>query len=52
MDKINYLNAITQAKIMLSKGLITIKDFLKIESKIAKKYGLKKTNLCRANELI
>jgi|BioPla2DNA2_1021312.scaffolds.fasta_scaffold06217_6 hypothetical protein len=30
-NEINYLNAITQAKNMLSKGIITWDEYLKIE---------------------
>jgi len=51
-NEINYLNAITQAKSMLSKGIITWDEYLKIEDKMAKKYNLKKTSLYRANDLI
>lgn len=51
-NEINYLNAITQAKNMLSKGVITDGEFLKIEAKMAEKYNLDKTNLYRANDLI
>ena len=51
-NEINYLNAITQAKQMLSKGIITREEYLKIEDKMAKKYNLGKTSLYRANDLI
>lgn len=51
-DEINYLNAITQAKNMLSKGIITWEEYLKIEDRMAKKYNLPKTSLYRANDLI
>ena len=51
-NEINYLNAITQAKNMLSKGIITWDEYLKIEDKMAKKYNLTKTSLYRANDLI
>ncbi len=51
-NEINYLNVITQAKSMLSKGLITLDDYLKIEVKIAEKYKQGKTSLYRANDLI
>ncbi len=51
-NEINYLNAITQAKSMLSKGIITWDEYLKIEDKMAKKYNLEKTSLYRANDLI
>lgn len=51
-NEINYLNAITQAKNMLSKGIITWDEYLKIEDKMAKKYNLEKTSLYRANDLI
>lgn len=51
-NEINYLNVITQAKQMLSKGLISREEYLKIEDKMAKKYNLGKTSLYRANDLI
>lgn len=51
-DEINYLNAMTQAKGMLSKGMITPEEYLKIEGRMAKKYNLGKTSLYRANDLI
>ena len=51
-NEINYLNAITQAESMLSKGIITWDEYLKIEDKMAKKYNLEKTSLYRANDLI
>lgn len=51
-DEINYLNAMTQAKSMLSKRLITLEEYLKIEGRMATKYNLEKTSLYRANDLI
>ena len=51
-NEINYLNAIMQAKNMLSKGIITWDEYLKIEDKMAKKYNLGKTSLYRTNDLI
>lgn len=51
-NEIDYLNAITQAKSMLSKGIITFEEYLKIEDKMATKYNLEKTSLYRANDLI
>ena len=51
-NEIDYLNAITQAKTMLSKGLICWEEYLKIEDRMAKKYNLAKTSLYRANDLI
>lgn len=51
-NEIDYLNAITQAKAMLSKGLIRWEEYLKIEDRMAKKYNLEKTSLYRANDLI
>lgn len=51
-DEINYLNAMTQAKHMLSKGIISWEEYLKIEGRMAKKYSLEKTSLYRANDLI
>lgn len=51
-NEIDYLNAITQAKSMLSKGIITFEEYLKIEDRMATKYSLEKTSLYRANDLI
>lgn len=51
-NEIDYLNAITQAKSMLSKGMITSEEYLKIEGRMATKYNLEKTSLYRANDLI
>ena len=51
-NEINYLIVITQAKQMLSIGIISWEDYLKIEEKMAKKYNLGKTSLYRANDLI
>ena len=51
-NEIDYLNAITQAKSMLSKELICWEEYLKIEDRMAKKYNLAKTSLYRANDLI
>lgn len=51
-NEIDYLNAITQAKSMLSKGIITFEEYLKIEDRMATKYNLAKTSLYRANDLI
>lgn len=51
-DEINYLNAMTQAKSMLSKKMITLEEYLKIEGRMATKYNLGKTSLYRANDLI
>ena len=39
-NEIDYLNAITQAKSMLSNGLICWEEYLKIEDKMAKKYNV------------
>jgi hypothetical protein len=51
-NEINYLNAITQAKQMLSKEIISWEEYLKIEDRMAKKYNLGKTSLYRTNDLI
>ncbi len=51
-NEIDYLNAITQAKAMLSKRMISWEEYLKIEGGIAEKYNLEKTSLYRANDLI
>lgn len=51
-NEIDYLNAITQARGMLSKGIITFEEYLKIEDRMVTKYNLEKTSLYRANDLI
>lgn len=51
-NEIDYLNVITLAKSMLSKGMICWNEYLKIEDKMAKKYNLGRTSLYRANDLI
>ncbi len=51
-NEIDYLNAITQAKAMLSKGMISWEEYLRIEGRMAEKYNLEKTSLYRANDLI
>lgn len=51
-NEIDYLNAITQAKSMFSKGMITFEEYLKIEGRMAVKYNLEKISLYRANDLI
>lgn len=51
-NEIDYLNAITQAKQMLSKGIISSEEYLEIEDRMAEKYNLGKTSLYRANDLI
>lgn len=51
-NEIDYLNAITQAKQMLSKGIVSSEEYLKIEDRMAEKYNLGKTSLYRANDLI
>ena len=49
---ISYLNAMHQAKLMLLQGIISYKDYMKVEDKMAKKYKLKKLSLYRQNDLI
>lgn len=51
-NEIDYLNAITQAKSMITKRLISWEEYLRIENRMAKKYNLGKTSLYRANDLI
>ena len=51
-NEIDYLNAITQAKQMLSKGIISSEEYLEIDDRMAEKYNLGKTSLYRANDLI
>ena len=51
-DETKYLNAMFQAKVMLYKGLISDKEYQKIEINMAKKYHQNKTSLYRLNDLI
>lgn len=51
-NEVNYINAMYQAKRMVSSKIISIEDYLKIEEKMAKKYDLPITNLYRTNHLI
>jgi len=54
MDKesINYLNSMFQFRAMARQGLISEKDYIQIEEKMAKKYNQKETSLYRLNDLI
>ena len=54
MDKesINYLNSMFQLRAMARQGLITEKDYIQIEEKMANKYNQKETSLYRLNDLI
>ncbi len=51
-DSINYLNTMFQLRAMARQGLITEKDYIQIEEKIANKYNQKETSLYRLNDLI
>lgn len=51
-NEMNYLNAITQAKRMLIKNLITWEEYLKIEECMARKYDIEEASLYRTNDLI
>jgi hypothetical protein len=51
-DSINYLNTMFQLRAMARQGLITEKDYIQIEEKMAKKYNQKETSLYRLNDLI
>lgn len=48
----NYLNAMIQAKTMVNMGLITEQEYMKIETKMAKKYSLNSLSIYRLNDLI
>lgn len=47
-----YQSAMAQARIMLSKGLISPEDIVSIEDRIAQKYALKFGSICRDMDLI
>lgn len=51
-DSIDYLNTMFQLRAMAREGLITEKDYIQIEEKMAKKYNQKETSLYRLNDLI
>lgn len=51
-DSINYLNTMFQLRAMARQGLITEKDYIQIEEKMADKYNQKETSLYRLNDLI
>lgn len=51
-DSINYLNTMFQLRAMARQGLITEKDYIQIEEKMANKYNQKETSLYRLNDLI
>ena len=51
-DSINYLNTMFQLRAMAKQGLITEKDYIQIEEKMANKYNQKETSLYRLNDLI
>ena len=51
-DSINYLNTMFQLRAMAREGLITEKDYIQIEERMAKKYNQKETSLYRLNDLI
>ncbi len=51
-NEIKYLNAMAQARNMMKQGLITEKEFIKIENKMAEKYSLSALSLYRVNDLI
>lgn len=48
----SYQMAMHQAKLMLKKGIITDKDYAKIENKMADKYCIKKGSIYRLNGLL
>ncbi len=51
-DSIDYLNTMFQLRAMAREGLITEKDYIQIEERMAKKYNQKETSLYRLNDLI
>lgn len=51
-DSINYLNTMFQVRAMAKQGLISEKDYIMIEQKMAEKYNQKETSLYRLNDLI
>jgi len=47
-----YLSSMLQAKQMLSLGIISQEDFIKLDSMIASKYGIESSNIYRGIDLI
>ena len=47
-----YLSSMMQFKIMRTKGILTDSDFRKIETVIARKYGLENRNIYRGVDLL
>ena len=47
-----YYSAMTQANIMLEKGIIDESDMVSIEDKLAQKYELRIGSILRENDLI
>ena len=48
----SYLAAMTQAKKMLSQGIVSSDDYIKIDTIIAEKYGISSCSLYRGIDLI
>jgi len=47
-----YLASMLQAKKMLSQGILTSADYIKIDTIIAEKYGISSCSLYRGTDLI
>lgn len=50
-DTLNYINMIHIIKSWFIDNIIDEKDFIKIESYLAKKYGIKNNNIYRTKQL-
>lgn len=48
----SYLSAMVQAKRMLAMGILTLEDFVKIDTIIAEKYGISTRSVYRGIDLI
>jgi len=47
-----YKSAMAQARLMLSKGILTESEYLEIDTMMAEKYGLSSCSLFRDNDLL
>lgn len=47
-----YKSAMAQARLMLSKGILTESEYIEIDTMMAEKYGLSSCSLFRDNDLL
>lgn len=49
---LDYVSAMGLAKRMMKEGIIDFDDYLRIEERMADRYGIEKSSVYRPNELI